>query len=101
MRVSKTDQQCIQKKVDLSLLIKAVDPQRTVKINDMPGIIFSEKRSNAKNRSNQKKPDNIEQSLVFSCNIIIAQKEYKYVTFESQEIRDTYLKSTINAEVFA
>lgn len=101
MHLSKQDNKNLQAKVDQSISTKTVDPQLTVKIDGLKGITFSQKRSNAKNRCAQKKPDNVEESLVFSCDIVIAKKEYKYVTFESQTIRDTYLQSTIAAEPVA
>ncbi len=101
MLLSKQDNNNLQEEVDNLLSNKTVDPQLTVKVDGLKGITFSQKRSNAKNRATQKKPENVEQSLVFSCEIVISKKQYKYVTFESQDIRDIYLKSTINAEAVA
>lgn len=101
MHLSKQDNENLQSKVEEALSTKTVDPQLTVKVDGLSGTIFSQKRSNAKNRSTQKKPENVEESLVFSCNIVIAKKQYKYVTFESQEIRDQYLTSTIPVASFA
>jgi hypothetical protein len=101
MKLSKQDNKNLQEKVDAFLSNKKIHPQLTVKVDGLEGIILSQKRSNAKNRATQKKPENVEQSLVFSCDIIVNKKQYKYVTFQSQMIRDTYLKSTIAAEVLS